>query len=85
MKFDGLIKFLVSLSLILVLVGAIAWGVVGVANRNIVEESVGYENSKHVYNLVGVAGLFLAVLAVVAAVTYKKPDSGKYFSIFRTK
>lgn len=54
-------------ALVLVVVGALNWGLVGVAKFNLVEAVLGEESmlTRVVYCLVGVAGLYTAYLATM--------------------
>ncbi len=49
------------IALVLVLVGALNWGLVAMdSSYNVVEMSVGSDNAKYVYYVVGAAALFVA-------------------------
>ncbi|MBE0429431.1 MAG: DUF378 domain-containing protein [Thermoleophilia bacterium] len=62
-------KILGWIALILVIVGALNWGLVGIFEYNIVDEifGAGSTAARTVYGLVGLSGLFMIGYAIYAA------------------
>ena len=71
-KDAGVMKELNSLALILVIVGALNWGLVAIAEFDLVAEIFGEEfgttnaATRIIYGLVGLAGVYLAVTLLPA-------------------
>jgi uncharacterized membrane protein YuzA (DUF378 family) len=60
-KIDRPIHFIAS---IIVIVGAIAWLQIGLFQRNFVKDIFGV-NDKYVYDIVGLAGIYLAICKIM--------------------
>lgn len=58
-----------KLALALVILGGINWFTIGFFNKNLVSDSLGQdqEKAKIVYDIVGVAAVFLAIVQIVKA------------------
>jgi len=62
MRYNKMIKMIIKL---LVIIGAINWGLIGFADYNLVEAVIPNENlRKGIYALVGIAGLVLGIMMI---------------------
>lgn len=59
------------ITVIIVIIGALNWGIIGVSGTNIVERIFGVSVSKIIYIIVGFAGLIQLILLVTAKNEFK--------------